>query len=160
MTLFPPLTFHPFALLSGTFPSSNLRIFNIFPKKFGSLLSGLQRLINSGPRRDHTWPEHFLHYTKDSPFGSTLLIFIVILQMHFSLYAALHHFSLGFGGGGSLISEGRERQDVGKSDFDGSQSETLICRFGSLELAEIMHDTRGWECIVKDDGVRSRLTEL
>ena len=91
VTLLPsPSTFHPSAFLSGTPSSSHLRIiFNMFPFSFAPLLSGLQRFINFGPRRDGPYPEHVLRHSKASPLGSTLH------TMSSPSKCALHHmFSL------------------------------------------------------------------
>ena len=61
---FSPSTVHPFAFLSGTYPS---------PSSFVPSTSVLLQFISSGPRRHHAYPEHFLHHADASPFGSNLL---------------------------------------------------------------------------------------
>ena len=79
--LFSPSTLHPLASLSCTFPSCTLRIFQHFPYKVASFSSGLQR--------HEAYSEHFLHLTKPSPFGSTLLTVLFSSDCSFS-----HLFSL------------------------------------------------------------------
>ena len=66
-------TFHPLAFLSGTLPSTLVRIrLNIFPFPFVSIFSGLQRFINFSPKQHRAQPEHFLHHTRTFPFGFAL----------------------------------------------------------------------------------------